>query len=312
MEPDVAPQVEENPPPTQTPETPTPFWKKPSVIILAIVVLVALIGGVAWTFSHKSTSTSVAETTPNPTLSSNSTSTSTPTSTASASLASWSFNGTTWQATGTPPNCPAPLSVPTPIDINKATAILYPGQVRNGDYKPHGGFIFGTSKNSDITVTAPLDAVVYKGSRYIEQGEIQYFFVFITPCGLMYRFDHLLTLSPTFQALADTLPAAKVDDSSTTNFNPAPTVKAGDIIATAVGFTKTSNVSVDFGMYDIRHPNATSFFPEWQTAHPNQNEFGKYGICWITYLAGNDSVIAKALPGGDLKAGRTSDYCTTP
>jgi hypothetical protein len=144
----------------------------------------------------------------------------------------WSFDGTNWIANGTPPACPDPLTVMTPVDVSLASEILYPGQTRGGNYKPHGGFIFRGKQNTDITVKAPLDAVVYNASRYIEAGEVQYLFTFIHPCGLAYRFDHLLTLSPAMQAIAETLPAAQVDNSETTMISSGASVKTGDTIAT--------------------------------------------------------------------------------
>ena len=226
-----------------------------------------------------------------------------------ASPAKWSHDGKVWKANGTPLACPDPLTIATPVDISLATAILYPGQTRGTDYKPHGGFIFNGSINSDITVKVPIDAQLDKGSRYIEQGETQYYFVFIAPCGLMYKFDHLLTLSSQFQAYADKLPEAKPDDSRTTKFAPAIYVKKDDVVAPAVGFKNTKNVSVDFGVYDIRQPNAVSKTADWQQKHPNDNEFGAYGICWLDILSSKDAATAKALPGGDGVMGKTSDYC---
>lgn len=219
----------------------------------------------------------------------------------------WSFDGDEWQASGTPPQCPEPLLL-TPVDMTKVTAILYPGQYRGEDYKAHGGFRFKDGANSQ-TVKIPLDATIYTASRYIEGNEVQYFFTMIAPCGVMYRFDHLLTLTPDFQEIADTLPEPKVDDSRTTVLTPAPAVKSGDVIATAVGFKKTGNVGVDFGLYDLRQKNTVSQTTAWQKAHPDEKEFGQYGLCWLDYLTSADSKIAKSLPGGDGQSGEQSDYC---
>jgi hypothetical protein len=222
---------------------------------------------------------------------------------------SWSNDGSKWVSSAQPPACKSPLTVNLPIDLSKASSILYPGQYRGGNYKPHGGFRFDGSPNSTITVKVPEDSIVYKGSRYIEMGEIQYMFVLIAPCGIMYRFDHLAVLSPTFQKIADTLPDAKVDDSRTTNFTPTPAVKAGDVIATSVGFIKTQNTGLDFGVYDIRNKNQVSSTAAWQQAHPDEGEFGAYAICWLNNLEEPSRSVAKALPGGDGAAGKQSDYC---
>jgi hypothetical protein len=221
----------------------------------------------------------------------------------------WSNKGDGWVKSGTVPACASPLAIPAPVDLTLATEVLYPGQYRGGNYKPHGGFIFRGSANNAITVKAPLDAYVYKASRYIEAGEVQYMFVFIAPCGIMYRFDHLATLSPAFQALADTLPAAQENNSETTNFDKPPVVKAGDAVATSVGFVKTGNTSVDFGVYDLRAKNAVSQIADWQKKHPMEHEFGAYAICWLDNITGPGSAGIKALPGGDGQAGKQSDYC---
>lgn len=220
---------------------------------------------------------------------------------------SWSFNGSDWTVSGTPPACPSPLAITSPVDVSLASAILYPGQSRGGNYKPHGGFRFDGKANTAITVRAPLDGVVYNASRYIEAGETQYLITFIHPCGLMYRFDHLLTLSPAMQAVADTLPAAQVDDSRTTNITSGISVKAGDVIATAVGFKKTSNVSVDFGLYDLRSANAAAADATYARSHGA--EYDQHAVCWLSLLPTADATKVQSLPAGDQTAGKTSDYC---
>lgn len=224
-----------------------------------------------------------------------------------AVTASWSFNGSDWQAYGVPPTCPTPLSVSTPVDLSLASAILYPGQTRGGDYKPHGGFRFDGRQNNQVVVRAPLDAVVYNASRYIEQGETQYLITFINPCGIAYRFDHLLTLSPSMQAIADTLPAAQVDNSATTMITSGAAVKAGDTVATAVGFKNNANVSLDFGLYDLRTKNAASGNATYVSSHGA--EYAQHGLCWLDHLTGADAATVKSLPGGDQTSGKTSDYC---
>lgn len=213
----------------------------------------------------------------------------------------WSFDGQKWQASATPPRCPSPLLV-SPVDVGRATSVLMPGETRGGNYKPHGGFRFDNSKNEDITVKLAIDASVVRASRYIEQGETQYLFDFVSPCGIMLRYDHLLTLSDTFKQIADTLPPAVDGDSRTTNVEPKP-FKAGDVIATAVGFKGTGNVSVDFGVYDLRNFNTAYKDKSYATAHQNEAEQAYFAVCWFDSL-GPDSPAVKA-----LAAGRTSDYC---
>lgn len=219
---------------------------------------------------------------------------------------SWSYNGTTWKylGSGDAPTCPSPL-LESPVDLTQVQSILYPGQTRNL-YKPHGGFIM---KDNDVNVSAPMDAIITRGSRYIEQGEVQYLFEFLNSCGILYRFDHLLTLAPVLQKLADSLPAAAKDDSRTTNFDGSTRVETGDLLATAIGNTSQSNSGFDFGVYDLRSANEASKSSSFQAAHASLKELTFFGSCWLDLLPPTDSVTVKALPAGDGKSGKTSDYC---
>jgi hypothetical protein len=271
------------------------------VIVLAIFI-VGVVGFAGWRVLGKDKTGNATSTSQQSSSSSQS---------SSASNVTWEWGGDKWSATGgTPQACPNPLALEqSPADISKATSILYPGQTRGGDYKSHGGFRFDGLKNGDVTVRAPMGAKLVKGSRYVESGETQYFFVFINPCGIMYRLDHLLTLSEKFQSIADKLPQPKVDDSRTTNFDPMPSVEAGEVIATAVGFQKTSNVGFDFGVNDLRAPNAASKNSSWAQRHEQTKEYDYYGICWFDLLPSADVSIVKSLPAGDGQSGKNSDYC---
>lgn len=213
--------------------------------------------------------------------------------------AAWEFDDSTWRALGEAPACPEPLALALPYTDATATELLYPGQTRGGDYKSHGGFRFDASTQGNINVIAPLDAKLVEGSRYIEAGEVQYYFIFIHPCGLMYRLDHLHTLSPTFQTVAEQLPAAQVDDSRTTKFAEPLAVTAGDLIATTVGFPSSDNISFDFGFYDLRTANGLS-------AH-SAPAFDAYGLCFLDYLPTAQASTLQALPTGS--EGGASDYC---
>lgn len=211
----------------------------------------------------------------------------------------WEFNGQEWRTMGEAPTCPEPLRFQALTDFSKVTAVLYPGQSRNNDYKPHGGFAFQNVSNDEVAVSAPIDAYLVKASRYIEQGELQYFFVFIHPCGIMYRLDHLAALSPKLQVVMDTLPEAMPDDSRTTPINPPLMVSAGEQIATAVGFKATNNVTFDFGVYDLRN----------QKPSLHDNEYAPYGICFFDLFSSEESQRLKSLPGYDQNGGKMSDYC---
>lgn len=218
----------------------------------------------------------------------------------------WSWDGRKWTADGAPPACPVAFVFAPPVDFSAVTAVLYPGQTRGGNYKAHGGFLFASGTNAAVTVRAPMDGYIYRGARYVEAGEVQYLFDVINPCGIMYRFDHLLTLSPRFQTLAETLPPAG-DSSATTQVARGERVTSGEIIATAVGFANTGNTSVDWGVYDLRQPNAASNDPTWAAAHPGEQ--APYAICWLDAFTDSETTQLRALPGGDGVAGKMSDYC---
>lgn len=224
------------------------------------------------------------------------------------SLVSWQHSDK-WAAIGTPPTCAQPFSIQSPVDLSLATSILYPGQSRGGNYKPHGGFRFDTSASTDIVVRAPFDGKLVNGARYIENGHLQYLFTFIHPCGFAYRFDHLAALSSTMATQAAKLPAAEVDNTQTMLFPDPITVKAGDIIATAVGYAGTTNTSVDFGLYDLRQTNPISSNAEWAAAHSGIKEYGWHGVCWFDHLSSADEAIVRGLPPADQNSGAASDYC---
>src|SRR5690349_11122272 len=60
----------------------------------------------------------------------------------------WQQTDGGWRAAQTAPACPEQPILRMPADISKVTAILYPGQTRGGNYKPHGGFRFDNSDNN--------------------------------------------------------------------------------------------------------------------------------------------------------------------
>jgi len=223
----------------------------------------------------------------------------------------------TWMAMGTPPACPDPFTLKSPTDLNKATSLLYPGQERKGEvfsgqggnYKPHGGFRFDGLKNTEVSVNAPISGYVYRGSRYLIDGELQYTFDLVHPCGYMVRVGHLRALTPTFQKYADKFPAAAEMDSRTERVEGFPRVKAGDAIATAVGLPKNTNTFFDLGVFDLRKTNEASTSADYQVKHADSKEHTWYAVCWLDMLPQADASRIKALPAGDPLSGKNSDYC---
>lgn len=209
---------------------------------------------------------------------------------------------------GTPPACANPLNMPLPVDLNRVTSILYPGQVR-GDYKAHGGFRFDLpGQTTAVNVTATMAATLLRAGRYLASGEIQYTFEFVNDCGIMFRFGHLRDLAPRFQAIADTLPAPVELDSRTTRIPGNVTVTAGELVGTGTGLRDSvNNVFLDYGVYDLRQRNAASNDPAWFAAH--NNDTAPYGTCWFDLLSAADAARVRSLPAADGVMGKTSDYC---
>lgn len=211
------------------------------------------------------------------------------------------------QASQSSSNCSITPTLQTPVNLSKVSSILYPGQYRGNQYKAHGGFRFDGYKPSDITVKAPLDAQIERASRYNESGEVQILFEFTGACGWAYRFDHILTVAPALKSLVDSLPAP-TGESSTTKITQQVTVKTGETIATAVGFTANNNTFVDFGVYNTKQKNMASQDPAWAAKH-TQFPNDQYGVCWFDMLPAADAAKVKSLPAADGVSGKTSDYC---
>lgn len=219
----------------------------------------------------------------------------------------WDNSADGWMAFGTPPACPTPFTVTTPVDLTKVTSILYPGQSRP-DYKPHGGFRFDTAPDTSIAYTSPIDGEVIRGAQFLANGQIQYTFDIVHPCGMMVRLGHLLELTPKFQAITAMFPAATEGDSRTTRVQPPIQVTAGEQVATKVGLSvPTKNVFADFGMYDLRAKNVKSQDTVWAASH--DKELAQHAVCWFDHLSTADEATVRSLPAGDPTAGKTSDFC---
>jgi hypothetical protein len=226
----------------------------------------------------------------------------------------WTFDGDSWQASGNPPACPDPLEFPAPVDVNLVSGILYPGQERGGDYKPHGGFRFDNHTNNEVDVYAPMDGNLFKAARHLEYGEVQYSLYFINDCGIMYKLDHMRELTAKFNEILNNIPMGGEGDSRTTEIRPAVFVAKGEHVATKIGFEnfpggyKDKNVFVDFGLYDLRKTNGVNYDSVFRAKYPNINEYGTYAVCWFDYLSNVDEAIVRNLPASGDK-GKMSDYC---
>ena len=156
------------------------------------------------------------------------------------------------------PECDDPLAIGTPIDMSLATSVLLPGQMRGTDFKPHGGIAIDNTKTNDVDVRTIMDGYLYRGSRYTQDSTLQYMFDFMNSCGVVFRLDHLATLTDEFMKYADQLPEPKADDSRTTGFSDPIFIKKDTLVATAAGITNPLNLFFDVGVYDLRQPNDAS------------------------------------------------------
>ena len=233
----------------------------------------------------------------------------------------WTYddNARQWYAQGgNPPACRDPFKFDmSPVDLTDATSVLLPGQYRGFNYKPHGGFGFNESTNGAVEVRMPMDATLVGLTRYLEgdPAELQYVLTFESDCGIAFRFDHLYTLSPKFRAIAETVPEPKLNDTRTNpDDNPDPVAfKAGEVVATHVGFKKLKRYGFDFGVYDYRQRNEISKNPEWVNLHQQYTSQEWHGVCWFSMLPGDDAERAVKLSEVSMNTQKPnliiSDYC---
>ena len=123
---------------------------------------------------------------------------------------------------------------------------------------------------------------------------------------MMYRFDHISTLSPKLNEVLNELPEAKEGDSRSYEFSTPIHFIQGEVIANSVGIGQ--NVFVDFGLYDLRDLNEQAKDPAWYEARKSDPETDLHGLCWLEYLTDEQETYLKSLPSG--KEGKVSDYCT--
>lgn len=215
---------------------------------------------------------------------------------------------------GTAPACKKPFAFDvTPVDLQLASTVAFAGTYRGKSYKVHGGF--GLTKSSEVRL--PADATLNGLTRYYEGDplELQYLVSFEMDCGIAFYFDHLHTLSPTLQKLAEQQPEPKVNDtrSSPSDAPPRIKMKAGDIIATETGAHTVQRYGIDFGVVDYRQRNAISKNPAWAALHSEFESTEWHGVCWFDLLPGNDGAKAKqlSLVQGDTRrvSKHVSDYC---
>ena len=226
----------------------------------------------------------------------------------------WMENQGKWAAQGTPPACAFPI-IPAGsfLDFTKPLSLVQPGQVRGGSFKPHGGLqwsVYGSYVDS-TKITVPFDGLVIAAAHFKVEGVYQFGVNVVHPCGFMLRLGHLHIASPQFAAILEKLPPAIEMDSRESYINPPVAVKAGDVIATAVGIPPPASADamgtfIDFGLLDLRAPNPA--LPANFTSNADA-KYSKYSLCWYkgNYLSESDRALIAKLPlaNGDS----ASTYC---
>lgn len=224
----------------------------------------------------------------------------------------WEFDGREWMAHGDPPDCFEPFVLSSPVDLGQVSGVLYPGQLRGNDYKPHGGFRFDNKSENSVTVRAVMDGYLLKASKYNDRYDTQIQIFYVHPCGIMVMHDHLLTLSSRLEEALESISVGENGDSRTTNIDERVYIEKGEVLATEVGYPyfpgghNDMNVFVDFGLYDLRAKNDVVYDDAFRQNNPNVGEYGAYGLCFIDYLENADLV--RRLPVGGSE-GKMSDYC---
>ncbi len=234
-----------------------------------------------------------------------------------------------WKQVAPAPPCPKDLSTlftRLPFDLDDVPSIVRPGYLNpHSGYKPHGHVRFmppdvagqpDAVVKSRQVIYAPADGWVYAAGLYRESytpGNDQVILDFFVDCGVMWRFDHLRQghLSP---AMAEAIKGVPMREDSQTRFITPVRVKAGDILATAVGITSCDvavavgcpgpgpNLFVDFGVYDPRQLNEAARSDPSFLAGPNVGSLKGIGLCWIDLFPASKAAI-------EARAEGTSDYC---
>ncbi len=159
----------------------------------------------------------------------------------------WLYRDGTWKPTKDPPPCPDPLVFQSPIDLNFATSILYPGQMRGGDFKPHGGMrTDGARKPTEIK--SPTEGYIWSVARFYDENGVHYMFDMQHPCGIRHRLGHLGSVPKKFEAIFNYTPENDFKDSRTIELKEPVFVEIGEIIATST----QEGTGFDWGVYASR------------------------------------------------------------
>ncbi|MBS3051207.1 MAG: hypothetical protein J4400_03580 [Candidatus Aenigmarchaeota archaeon] len=206
-----------------------------------------------------------------------------------------------WVPRGNPPDCPE-LVFQSPVDLSIVSSIIYPGQVRSGDFKPHGGFRTD-DVSGPVEVTAPMAGYIWNAAKFTDEFGLHYTFDIQHPCGIMYRLGHLNAVPEKLDAIFNETKGFR--DSRTFLVDPPVFVELGETIATDI----QHRAGFDWGVYDLRKENAASQDPVFREAHKDEMSQAYYALCWLNMLPPEQESIVKSLPATDGISGKNSDYC---
>lgn len=206
-----------------------------------------------------------------------------------------------------PPTCPVQPMMQAPSSMTYLSLVEYPGTDRHGRYQTTGRLHFNGVKSSDVTVVAPMDATFLRGKRYSVNGEMQYTLDFVNACGVLYRFGHLKQLTSALETIVNAFAETSEYDGKMSNAPDGITIMAGERIATSVGLSKASQTFYDFGVYDLRSPNAQA--QDAGYVQRNGKELAGHGVCWFDWIPGSESARVHNATKAQPTSARKSDWC---
>lgn len=206
----------------------------------------------------------------------------------------------------TPPPCPNPLTIQLPVESSLVESVLYPGQVRSGDFKPHGGLILKVAPGASVEIRAPMDGYLTSVAKFTDEFGLHYNPNFQHSCGIAFGFGHLGAVSPKIQAAFDTVPQKPYKDSRTEIVEPI-FVKHGEVVGTAL---QERGRGFDFGVSDFRQENKASKRADFREKYSESPWADFYGVCWFDLLPPEVETAVRALPAGDMYQGSNSEYCS--
>ena len=177
---------------------------------------------------------------------------------------------------------PQPIFTHEITDLSKIKRTERWGQVKSKHLKNHS-FLFLKNKNKPIPVYAPVDSYLILQTRYRMQGfkEVQWRLIFQVGCEIVYRFDHLDTLSDKLLKHLGNIPVNE-DQNAAPNvlINPPIEIKAGELIASTQGTPQAG--SWDFGLSDVSKINELPKRLKNYQNKPTGRQY-KYSACPYDY-----------------------------